>query len=103
MAYAKYTFFEAATQHGYVLSLMAPRIHKSSHSYQIIIDPSRGRVFQVFRTQYPDVPYFEFVIPERMTTESTLMWRDKTKKALDVEWTALTAPKVAVPVAESAK
>lgn len=84
--YARYTFLEAATQHGYVSALMAPRTEKSRHIQQIIIDPSRGRVYQLFRVSNTEVPIFEFVIPERLTTESTLMWRAKTKKALEGAW-----------------
>lgn len=86
MAYAKYTFFEAATQHGYIVALMSGRLAKSREFYQIIIDPTRGRVFQVFKSTNPEVPFFEFVIPERETTESTKMWEAKAKKALDGEW-----------------
>src|SRR6185503_12298658 len=84
--YAKYTFFEAATQHGYVEALMAPRTEKSRHIRQIIIDPSRGRVYQLYRVADPSKPVFEFVIPERYTNESNFMWREKTRKALEGEW-----------------
>ena len=83
---AKYTFMEAATQHGYLVALMAPRMSKSRDFYRIIIDSERGRVFQLYKTSRPDVPVFEFVIPERDTSESTLMWRDKCKKMLDKAW-----------------
>ena len=83
---AKYTFMEAATQHGYLVALMAPRLSKSRDFYRIIIDQNRGRVFQLYKTSRPDVPVFEFVIPERDTSESTMMWRDKCKKMLDKAW-----------------
>jgi hypothetical protein len=83
---AKYTFMEAATQHGYLVALMAPRMSKSRDFYRIVIDQGRGRVFQLYKTTRPDVPAFEFVIPERDSSESTLMWRDKCKKMLDKAW-----------------
>lgn len=91
--YARYTFFEAATQHGYVQALMAPRMEKSRHNHQIIIDPTRGRVFQLFRVADPSTPVFEFVIPERLTTESNLMWRQKTAKALEGQWNKFKRPR----------
>lgn len=86
MAYAKFTFFEAATQHGYVMSLMADRVQKSRDFHQIIIDPQRGRVFQLFKSRDPETPFFEYVIPERLTTESNFMWRAKVKGELDKAW-----------------
>ena len=86
MNHARDTFFEAATQHGYVVALMGPRMFKSREHFNIILDPERGRVFRLFKSSSPDVPVFEFVIPDRDTTESTLMWRDKCKKALDKAW-----------------
>lgn len=92
---AKYTFMEAATQHGYLVALMAPRMSKSRDFYRIVIDQTRGRVFQLFKTSRPDTPVFEFVIPERDTRESTLMWRDKCKKMLDGEWKRYQRDRVA--------
>ena len=83
---ARYTFFEAAQQHGYVAALMGPRVAKDRERCQIIIDPKRGRVFQVFKTRDPEVVYFEFVIPERDTTESQFQWREKVKRGLDKVW-----------------
>jgi len=86
MAYAKFTFFEAATQHGYVMALMGEKITKSREFHQIIVDPSRGRVFQLFKTSRPETPFFEYIIPERLTTESTFMWRARVKKGVDAAW-----------------
>ena len=86
MAYAKYTFFEAATQHGYIMACVGGRVAKSREFCQIIIDPSRGRVFQAFKTTRPDKPYIEFVIPERETTESTKMWEARARKAVEGAW-----------------
>lgn len=91
--YARYTFFEAATQHGYVQALMAPRLEKSRYFSQIIIDPKRGRVWQTFKVANPEKVVFEFIIPERLTTESNLMWRQKTAKALEGQWNTFKRPK----------
>lgn len=86
MAIAKYTMFEGAQQHGYIVACMGDRLAKSREYYQIIVDPARGRVFQVFRASNPGVAHFEFVIPERETTESRMMWQDRAKKGLDKAW-----------------
>lgn len=91
---AKYTFFEAATQHGYIVALMAPRMSKSREFYRIVIDRERGRVFQLYKVSRPDAPVFEFIIPERDTTESTLMWREKAKRGLDKAWKEYQRTKV---------
>jgi hypothetical protein len=83
---AKYSFFEYATQHGYIVAQMADRIARSREFVQIVLDPSRGRVYQAFKTGNPDKPFFEYVIPERESTESTEMWRRKVSKGLGDAW-----------------
>jgi hypothetical protein len=83
---AKYSFFEYATQHGYIVAQMADRIARSREFVQIVLDPSRGRVYQAFKTGNPDKPFFEYVIPEREVAESTEMWRRKVSKGLGDAW-----------------
>lgn len=83
---SKYTFFEAAAQHGQIVAMMAPRMQKSKDFYNIVIDKERGRVFRMFKTARPDEPYFEFIIPDREATESTRMWGEKARRALDKAW-----------------
>jgi hypothetical protein len=95
MAYAKYTFFEAATQHGFIMACVGGRVARSREFCQIIIDPSRGRVFQAFKTARPDSPYLEFVIPERETTESTKMWERRAQKAVEDAWKKYERERVA--------
>jgi hypothetical protein len=83
---AKYSFFEYATQHGFIVAQMADRIARSREFVQIVLDPSRGRVYQAFKTGNPDKPFFEYVIPEREVAESTEMWRRKVAKELGDAW-----------------
>lgn len=100
MAHAKYTFFEQATQHGYIASLLSGRVAKSREFCKIHVD-DRGRVYQVLKTASPDTPFFEFVIPEREVTESVKIWEIRVKKLLDKQWAQLEAERAARRVARS--
>jgi hypothetical protein len=89
-SYARYTFFEAATQQGYVVACMSKYMQRSRDVFDIINDPQRGRVFRLFRVGRPTEAFFEFVIPNRETTETTLMWNKRVAKAVEGAWNSHT-------------
>lgn len=85
---ARYTFFELATQNGFVVAQMAPRMRNGRFG-QISIDnqaPGTGRVFRMYREVAPEVVEFEFHIPDRATTESVGLWEGRAKRELDKAW-----------------
>lgn len=84
-AFGRYTYFELSCQHGHVLAMAAPHMDKTKHKYDIHIDPERGRVFRLFYS-WLDTPLFEFVIPDRPSSESTQMWRSRCAKEFTVAW-----------------
>jgi hypothetical protein len=83
---AKYSFFEAATQQGFVVACMVPRMVRQREHFKIIVDPKRGRVFQLFREGDPDKAIFEFVIPDRQRAQSMKMWEAETRELLGTAW-----------------
>ena len=84
-----HTLFELASQNGYVVQQMAPRIGRYQ-SYRIIIDrDTRERVYQAYKathTEGVDSPFFVYTIPLRPRHESHDMWKERVRDELEVLW-----------------
>lgn len=84
-----HTLFELASQNGYVVQQMAPRIGRYQ-SYRIIIDQdTRERVYQAYKATHTDgvdSPFFVYTIPLRPRYESQDMWKDRVRDELGVLW-----------------
>ena len=84
-----HTLFELASQNGYVVQQMAPRIGRYQ-SYRIIIDQdTRERVYQSYKathTEGVDSPFFVYTIPLRPRYESQDMWKERVRDELGVLW-----------------
>lgn len=94
---AQVSLFEMASQHGIIVSHMGQYLRRQVHTYDIIVDPDRGRVYRVFNSVVSDKPIFEYQIPERENHETQSMWAYQVKEALDKGWKEALKPPYTTP------
>ena len=104
--FARYTFFEVATQKGYLMSVLADLLPR--HWQREIVSPSDGTSFlcAAKRNLHDEEPTWMVSIGGRTNRESTQMWQERARREAIAEWEAFAkaeADRVAVLRAAQAR
>jgi hypothetical protein len=84
--FARYTFFEIATQKGYLMAVMHDLL--PSHWVRQVIEGDGGNEFllSAFRNLHDTEPTWHLGISGRLVTESTQMWQERARREAIDAW-----------------
>jgi hypothetical protein len=84
--FARYTFFETATQKGFLMSVLADLLPE--HWKREVVSPSDGTEFILsgWRQAHEDDPTWHCAVTGRLVRESTPMWQERVRSEAIAEW-----------------
>lgn len=88
MDYAKFTFFEVATQKGYLMAVLADILPR--HWVREVVSTTDGEEFiaSAKRNLHDDSPCWYVAVRGRTTRESTQMWQSRARDEVHGSWDA---------------